>query len=73
MNYAVIQRLRLVDFLLGHYGSVSRAEIMDFFGIGPATATRDLAYYRDKHPANLVSNTVSKRYVKADTFERAYP
>lgn len=73
MNYAVLQRLRLIDFLLSHYGSVSRSEIIDFFGIGPATASRDLADYREKHPANLVFNTISKRYVKADTFERAYP
>ena len=41
MNYAQIQRLRLTDFLIKHYGSVARAEIEDFFGVGDATATRD--------------------------------
>ena len=72
MNYAVEQRLRLIDFLLAHYGSVARAEIIDYFGIGEATATRDFALYCDKAPGNALLNPQSKRYVRSDTFTRLY-
>jgi len=68
MNYAVEQRLRLIDFLLYRYGSVGRDELIDFFGIGPATATRDLAAYSKKAPNNAVINPSSKRWVKLETF-----
>lgn len=72
MNYAVEQRLRLIDFLLHHYGSVSRAEIVDFFGVGAATATRDFALYVEKAPGNALLNHTSKRWVRSDTFSRAF-
>lgn len=72
MNYAVEQRLRLIDFLLHHYGSVSRSELVDFFGIGEATATRDFALYADKAPGNALINPSSKRWVKSDIFKRVY-
>lgn len=73
MNYAIEQRLRFIDFLLHHYGSVGRAEIVDYFGLGTATVTRDFAMYADLYPGNLALNNVSKRYVKTETFQRAYP
>ena len=72
MNYAVEQRLRLIDFLLQHYGSVSRGELVDFFGIGDATATRDFSLYAEKAPGNALMNTISKRWVKSDTFQRLF-
>lgn len=72
MNYAQEQRLRLIDFLLEHYGSVGRAQVEDFFGIGPATATRDFALYAKAHPGNAVMNQTSKRWVKTDTFQSAF-
>jgi len=72
MNYAIVQRLRMIDFLLDYYGSVGRSELMDYFGIGEATASRDFALYLNKVPGNAVLNPVSKRYVKSDTFKRKY-
>lgn len=72
MNYAQEQRLRLIDFLLKHYGSVARAEIEDFFGVGSATATRDFALYQEHAPGNAVMNPSSKRWIKTDTFKPAY-
>lgn len=73
MKYAVEQRLRLIDFLLHHYGSVSRCEIEDYFGVGSATVTRDFSLYTEKAPNNTLLNQSSKRYVRLDTFVRAYP
>lgn len=72
MNYAVEQRLRLIDFLLAHYGSVSRAELIDFFGIGGAQATRDFAEYNKIAPNNALLNQSSKMWVRSDTFKRLY-
>jgi hypothetical protein len=73
LGYAVEQRLRLIDFLLFHYGSVGRSEIVDFFDLGSATATRDFALYAELYPSNVAMNKVSKRWVKTETFQRAYP
>lgn len=72
MNYAVEQRLRLIDFLLLHYGSCGRAEIVDYFGVGEATATRDFALYCKAAPVNAVLNQATKRYLKSETFKRLF-
>jgi len=72
MNIAIMMRLRMIDFLLDYYGSVGRSELIDFFGIGEATASRDFALYLEKVPGNAVLNPVSKRYVKTETFKRKY-
>lgn len=72
ITYAVEQRLRLIDYLLYHYGSVSRAEITDFFGTGIASATRDFALYNRLAPNNALLNNSSKRWVRAETFKRLY-
>lgn len=72
MNYAQEQRLRLIDFLLEHYGNVGRTEIEDYFGIGGATATRDFTLYNKIHPGNAVMNPTSKRWCKTDTFKSGF-
>jgi predicted DNA-binding transcriptional regulator YafY len=72
MNYALEQRLRMIDFLLAHYGAVGRAELEDYFGIGGATVTRDFQLYNQLAPGNMVLNNVSKRWVRSDTFKRMY-
>ena len=72
ITYAVEQRLRMIDFLLYHYGSVSRAELSDFFGIGTASVTRDFALYNRLAPQNALLNQSSKRWVRAETFKRVY-
>ena len=72
VTYAVEQRLRLIDFLLYHYGNVSRAEIMDYFGTGGASASRDFALYNRLAPQNALLNQSSKRWVRAETFKRLY-
>jgi hypothetical protein len=73
LQYAIDQRMRLIDFLLFHYGNVSRKEIMDYFGIEGAAATRDFAMYRSLAPANMVMNQTTKRWVKTESFVRLFP
>jgi len=72
MNYAIEQRLRLIDFLLNHYGSVSRSELTDYFGIAAAQATRDFSQYNKLAPGNALINQSSKKWVRSDTFGRLF-
>lgn len=71
-NYAVEQRLRMIDFLLFYYGSVGREELVNYFGISPATATRDFSLYLEKAPSNAILNNKTKRYIKSECFERIF-
>lgn len=71
-NYAVEQRQHFIDQMLALYGAVGRRELMSFFGIGGATATRDLGMYTEDYPKNLVYNVNTKRYLKTYEFKRGY-
>lgn len=72
LTYAVEQRLRLVDFLLAQYGSVKRSALMDYFGIGEATATRDFGAYHDIAPGNMALNPSDKTYYRTNAFVRVW-
>ena len=72
MNYAVKQRLRLIDFLLKHHGTVGRAELTDFFGISEPQATRDIKEYSKFAPRNALYNKHNRQWVRADTFKSAF-
>lgn len=72
MKYAVEQRLRLIDFLLAEYGHVNRSAIMDYFGIGEATATRDFKEYQKSCPSNMVYNGNDRAYYKTQDFKRVW-
>jgi hypothetical protein len=73
MNGAVQARLRFIDTMLEHYGSVGRAIIMDYFGMGGASASRDLALYNKLAPHNMVFDNSSKLYLRGPNFERKFP
>ena len=72
LTYAVEQRLRLVDFLLAQYGHVKRAALMDYFGIGEATATRDFGAYHEIAPGNMALNPSDKTYYRTTGFARVW-
>lgn len=69
-DYSQAQRERLVyiDFRLYFTGAVSRADLMDRFGVGAAAATRDFAQYREIASGNTELDTVAKHYVIRDSF-----
>jgi hypothetical protein len=69
INYAIAQRLRFIDRMLAYYGSIGRHEIIDYFGIEKAQATRDLKQYQELNPENMIFNNSSKRYLRTDTFK----
>ena len=72
MNYAAEQRVRFIDVMLVVYGTVNRKVLMEFFGIAPACATKDLTTYKQLYPGNMTYDEVSKSYVKSPGFKRAY-
>lgn len=72
LTYAVEQRLRLIDFLLVQYGHVNRAALMDYFGIGEATATRDFTAYHKIAPGNMALNPSDKTYYRTNAFSRVW-
>jgi len=72
MKYAIEQRLRLIDFLLAEYGHVNRSAIMDYFGIGEATATRDFKEYKKLYPGNMIYSGNDRAYYKTQHFKRVW-
>jgi hypothetical protein len=73
MNYAAEQRIRFIDVMLVVYAIVNRTALMEYFGISPAAATRDLTAYKKLYPGNMTYDEVSKSYIKAPGFKRAFP
>lgn len=72
MNYAQEQRLHLIDFLLLHYGFLQREQLVDFFAVSPATATRDLTLYDKMRPGGMAYNTVAKRWERTMSFRQMF-
>lgn len=72
MNYAETQRLRLIDFLVDHYGSVRRSAVMDFWGVSQPQASADLKRYMNLSPSNIKYDPSAKAYVKTETFKRVW-
>ena len=72
MNYCLEKRLRFIECILRFYGSIGRAELMDYYGIAEAQATRDFAAYKKLAPNNLILNQSSKRWIKTDNFKAIY-
>lgn len=56
------RRMVFIDFRALFFGEVSRADIVDFFGISPAAATRDLAAYIREYGGRIVLNGGTKTY-----------
>lgn len=72
MNYAAEQRLRFIDVMLVVYGNVSRKALMEYFGVSPACATKDLTAYKKMYPGLMIYDEVSKAYIKSLEFKRVY-
>jgi hypothetical protein len=73
LPYAMTQRLRLIDMLAEHYGTVNRQPIVDFFGVSTPQASKDFALYQELAPANLHYDLKAKAYRRTDAFARVWP
>lgn len=72
MKYAIEQRIRFIDFMIKNYGYIGRNVVMDFFGIGEVTASRDLKAYKELAPDNLSYSVEKKKYFKTTAFKSLY-
>lgn len=72
MKYAIEQRLRLIDFLLGQYGHLNRSAVMDFFGVSLPQASMDIQAYLKLAPANAVYDVSRKTYTRTTAFKRVW-
>ncbi|MGO2011084.1 WYL domain-containing protein [Pseudoalteromonas sp.] len=62
------QRLSYIDFKLFFVGYVTRAEIVSYFEKGLTSATRDINFYKELCPENMVYDSKEKRYFQAAGF-----
>jgi hypothetical protein len=73
MNRALAERLRMVDFLLDHFGFFQRKHLMDYFGISPVQASNDLNEYQHFAPTNMRYDVSARMYRKTENFKRLFP
>ncbi len=73
LPYAKGQRMRMIDFLLAHYGTLNRAALMDFFGISTPQASDDFATYNLIAPGNMAYDLSAKTWRRSASFVRVYP
>ena len=71
-TYAVEQRLRFIDFLLMHYGTLNRIAIMDYFGVSKPQAAIDIREYLSIAPENAIYDKSAKTYRRTEGFKRVY-
>lgn len=71
-QYAVEKRLRLIDFLLHHYGTLNRQALMDYFGISMPQASRDIRDYLKIAPENATYDKSEKTYARSPRFARVW-
>lgn len=72
INYAVEQRLRMIDFILFHFSIFSRKHLVDYFGVSEACVTKDISLYHHIAPDNMIYDVKEKAYKVSDNFKRAY-
>ena len=61
MNFFAELRQKFIKETLIQNGFVGRSDIINHFGIGEATATRDITHYR-KNNKDIKYNVTNKRY-----------
>jgi hypothetical protein len=70
---AVLARLRFIDLVLDHYGTLNRAIIMDYFGISQPQASLDIRAYLDQAPHNIDYDSSLKLYRRTPLYVRKFP
>jgi hypothetical protein len=64
----LMNKLKLIDFLLMFTGKVNRQQLMEIAGISIATASRALSEYREEYPGNISYNIGKKCYEITNDF-----
>lgn len=72
LNHAQRERLAFIDYSLEFFGQIARADLIQKFGTGLASCTRDLSLYRELAPDNAVLMHENKRYVRSGAFRAIF-
>lgn len=68
LNFAQKQRLAYIDFRLFFIGYVTRSEVVNYFGQGLSSASRDITLYKELCPQNMEYHSRDKRYYQMPEF-----
>lgn len=68
LNFVQKQRLAYIDFKLLFIGHVTRSEVVNYFGQGLSSASRDITLYKDLCPQNMEYDSRDKRYYQTPEF-----
>lgn len=69
ISQAQQERLFHIDFKLRFLGAVNRNDLVNRFGIKAAAATRDISFYKELAPQNLIYDTKAKTYIGTNQFQ----
>ena len=72
LSQAATMRLEFIDFRLEYFGTVSRKEISEAFGLALIGATRDIAAYSQIAQRNIELEGARKIYVRSKVFKPAF-
>lgn len=64
------ERFAYIDFVLRFLGGLNRSDLLDFFGIGEAAASKEISEYKKLRPKNVEYDRVlRKNVILLDTFQ----
>lgn len=66
------QRLQYIEIMAYYTGVVTRTDIVNAFGISDAAATKDLSFYSQLAPANLIYRHAVFGFVPSDNFSELF-
>lgn len=72
IKWATRQRLQYIEILAYYTGIVSRSDVARAFGISDAAATKDLKYYSDIAPENLIYKHAVFGFVPGPRFREVF-
>ncbi|MCG8325378.1 MAG: WYL domain-containing protein [Thiotrichales bacterium] len=72
IKWATRQRLQYIEILAFYTGVVTRSDVARAFGMSDAAATKDLKFYSDIAPENLIYRHAVFGYVPADDFQPVF-
>tara|TARA_B100000700_G_C15041170_1_gene855389 strand:- start:1292 stop:1894 length:603 start_codon:yes stop_codon:yes gene_type:complete len=69
LTHAQMERLAFIDLNLQYFGQVARADLILRFRTGLTACTRNLVFYKDLFPQNLVLSYTTKSYRRLKSFK----
>jgi hypothetical protein len=70
---ALLMRLQFIDCMLGHYGTINRAVIEDYFALSTPQASADIGLYLQHAPGNAEYDRSARTYRRTADFMRLWP